>query len=384
ARELPPLAIEHVVHDADPDAVVDDRAIAMLVRELDGARPERAAEVLARLHRAGQVDAVGPLTRAAIARGGAPLWRALIAVLDRPAERHGPAIAAALLTAARSERELAVRARGLAGGAAADAVEPWRTSPDPALALTAESAQHRLAGRAAAVLPTAGDAIRDGGGAARAALDELTLEIALALAAGGESRSLSTSGESRTLRRGRGDPAGRAAGFAALAEVVARVRDRRSAELSLLRADLLELARDRVETAASPPAPPDSLTSLVRPSAAADDAAPEVAAALRLLGALLDGADLVEPDDLRRIARALGEPDDAVRAAAEHALVALGSVAAGELIATAAWGRRRARDRAAALLAELPVTPAAIFRLVDAELDALDRTHAALAALTAP
>jgi hypothetical protein len=126
------------------------------------------------------------------------------------------------------------------------------------------------------------------------------------------------------------------------------------------------------------------LTSLVRPPGTPDDAAPEIAAALRCYGHLLDGADAVDPDDLRRIARALGEPDDDIRAAAEDALVALGSVAAGELIATAAWGRRRARDRAAALLAELPVTPAAIVRLIDAELDALDRSHAAIAALTAP
>src|SRR5262249_522971 len=54
ARELPALAIEHVVRDVDPEAVVDDRAVAMLVRELERERPERAAEVLARLHRLGQ------------------------------------------------------------------------------------------------------------------------------------------------------------------------------------------------------------------------------------------------------------------------------------------------------------------------------------------
>src|SRR5439155_10002392 len=143
------------------------------------------------------------------------------------------------------------------------------------------------------------------------------------------------------------------------------------------------LARERVEAAASPPAPPHMLTSLVR-SPNRDDAAPEIAAALRCYGHLLDGADAALPDDLRRICRALGEPDDDIRAAAEDALVALGSVAAGELIATAAWGRRRARDRAAALLAGLPVTPAAIGRLIDAELDALDRTHATLAVLTQP
>jgi hypothetical protein len=126
------------------------------------------------------------------------------------------------------------------------------------------------------------------------------------------------------------------------------------------------------------------LTSLVRSPGGRDDAAPEIAAALRLYGGLLDGADVVEPDDLRRIARALGEPDDDVRAAAEDALIALGPAATGELVATAAWGRRRARDRAAALLAELPVTPAAIGRLIDAELDALERTHATIAVLTEP
>jgi hypothetical protein len=166
--------------------------------------------------------------------------------------------------------------------------------------------------------------------------------------------------------------------------VVHHVRDRRSAELSLLRADLLELARDRVETAASPLAPAHMLTSLLRLPGAHGDIAPEVAAALRLYGGLLDGADIVEADDLRRIARALGEPHDAVRAAAEAALVALGPAATGELIATAAWGRRRARDRAAALLADLPVTTTVIDRLIDAELDALDRTHAAIAVLVQP
>ena len=71
-----------------------------------------------------------------------------------------------------------------------------------------------------------------------------------------------------------------------------------------------------------------------------------------------------------------------MRVAAEEALAGLGPAAAGELIATAAWGRRRARDRAAALLADLPVTPATIDRLVDAELDALEQTAAAIAVLT--
>jgi len=401
ARELPALAIAHVADDADPDpdAAVDERAVALLVRELAGGRPERAAEVLARLHGRGRIDAVGPLVHAATTRGGAAVWRALIGVLDVPAGAHGPAIAGAIVTAGPRERALAVRALGLAGGVAADAVDAWRASDDPALALTAELAHQRLmdsgdSGDSGdrgdrggdARLARLGEAIREGGAAARVAIEELGLEIARALAAGIETRALDAA---RLLVRalrpaGKHAAASRAAGFAALAALVERVREKRSAELSLLRADLLELARDRVEAAASPLAPAHMLTSLMRPPGGHADTAPEVAAAVRLFGGLLDGADVIEADDLRRIARALGEPDDLVRAAAEAALVALGPAATGELIATAAWGRRRARDRAAALLAELPVTATTIDRLIDAELDALDRTHATIAVLTAP
>jgi hypothetical protein len=382
ARELPVLAIEHVAREADRDAVVDDRAVAALVRELAGARPERAAEVLARLHGRGQIDAVGPLARAAIARGSAPLWRALIGVLDAPAEAHGPAIAGSVLAAGPGDRELAVRALGLAGGVPAATVDAWCASDDPALALTAEVARLRLSGDGNELLATLSDAIRGGGAVARVATEELAIEVARALAVDVARALPAARYLARALRRGHGDPPSRARGFTALAQLVARVRDQRSAELSLLRADLLELARDRVETGASLAAPPHMPTSLVRPPHGHDDTAPEIAAALRLHGGLLDGADVIEPDDLRRIARTLGEPDDDVRAAAEDALIALGPAATGELIATAAWGRRRARDRAAALLADLPVTPAVIGRLIDAELDALERTHQAIAVLT--
>jgi hypothetical protein len=291
-----------------------------------------------------------------------------------------------------------VRALGLAGGVPADAVEAWRDSGDPALALTAKIARQRITTGGGgggddgggdddgdAMFAILGDAIRDGGPAAETAIDELAVEITRSLAGDAEPRMREAARQlTRALRRGHGNSSSRAAGFAALASVVLRGRDQRSAELSLLRADLLELARDRVETAASPSAPAHLLTSLMRPPGGRDDVAPEVAAALRLYGALLDGADLIETDDLRRITRALGEPDDDVRAAAETALVTLGPAATGELIATAAWGRRRARDRAAALLADLPVTATAIDRLIDAELDALARTHQTLAILTEP
>lgn len=383
ARALPTLAVEHVAHARDADAAVDDRAIAMLFRELASAKPDRAAEVIARLHERGRIDAVGPLVKVAAERGGVAVWRALVHVLDTPAEVHGPAIAATL--ASTKERELAIRALGLAGGAPGTDLAAWRDDPDAAISLTAEVATLRLASDHEGALALLADAVRDSGSTARVAIDELGVEIARGLAGATHDRMLEAARHlARALRRRRGDTASRTTGFAALGRVVGWARDRRDAELSLLRADLLELARERVEAAATPIAPDHHLTSLMRAPGTSIDETPEVAAAIRLYGELLESADAIEPDDLRRIARALGEPDDDVRAAAEEALTALGPAAAGELIATAAWGRRRARDRAAALLAELPVTAGALDRLIDAELDALDYTHTAIAVLDQP
>ena len=396
ARALPSLAVEHVASagrttswaDAEADAAVDDRAIQLLVRELAGARPERPAEVIVRLHERGRIDGVAPLVQAATQRGGAAVWSALIAVLDAPAETHGPVLQAALARVPATERELALRALGLAGGAPAEAVAAWRDDRDAAIALTAELAALRLAGgtdAAAEVLAMLSDAVRDAGVTARVAIDELCGELARGLAAGDHARTLEAARHlTRALRRRRGEHASRTAALGALARLADAVRDRRDAELSLLRADLLELVRERVDAGATPAAPETALVSLLRVPEVTSDDASETAAAIRLYGELLDGADAVDPDDLRRVARALGEPDDDVRAAAEAALTALGPAAAGELIATAAWGRRRARDRAAALLAELPVTPAALDRLIDAELDALDQTNVALAILDQP
>jgi hypothetical protein len=398
ARELPALAIEHVAGEVDSgDALgaVDDRAIAALIRELEHERPERAAEVLVRLHAHGRVDAVAPLVAAAVRSGSPQVWRALVAVLDVPAEHHGPALLEAAQAATSRVRALAVRAVGLAAGLPPDAVAQWleigdgrATTVDPAVALAAEVARLRLAGDRAGVLDELAAASRgDQGPAARAAIEELTIELARALGGTADDRVLDiTRYTTRALRRGRGDAAARAAAFTALGRVVVWARGRASGELALLRSDLLELARDRVDQGASKPAPDTALVSLMRTPAsptAIDDAA-EVAAALRLYGALLEGTGAVDPDDLRRVARALGEPDDDVRAAAEDALAALGPVAAGELLATVAWGRRRARDRAAALLADLPITPATLDRLVDAELDALEQTAAAIAVLVEP
>ncbi|MCE9572091.1 MAG: hypothetical protein K8W52_02930, partial [Deltaproteobacteria bacterium] len=398
ARELPALAIEHVGSDTEVE-VVDARAIEALRRELDGPRPERAAEMLARLHERGRVDAIPDLVRVVARRdwkpvslepgatprprGPTPIWRALVGLLDIPAETHGAALLVAAKVCDPADTELAVRALGLAGGTDPRELEAWLAAGDAALVLTAQVAVRRLTRESPIELLS--EAIRDTGRrAASSAIEELCAEIHAGIAAHEEERVFAATRHlARGLRRGRGDVARRAAAFVTLAKVAAYARERRSAELALLRADLLELARERVETAATPIAPDHALVSLMRGPAkpTQDDNATEVAASLRLFGALLEGSDVALQDDLRRIARALGEPDDDVRAAAEDALVALGPAAAGELMATAAWGRRRARDRAAALLSELPVTPAALDRLIDAELDALDQTHAAIAVL---
>jgi len=209
--------------------------------------------VIARLHERGRIDAVGPLVKVAAERGGVAVWRALVHVLDTPAEVHGPAIAATL--ASTKERELAIRALGLAGGAPGTDLAAWRDDPDAAISLTAEVATLRLASDHEGALALLADAVRDSGSTARVAIDELGVEIARG-----------SPGQPRSDARGRAPPGSRAAaparrhgephdGVRALGRVVGWARDRRDAELSLLRADLLELARERVEAAATPIAP---------------------------------------------------------------------------------------------------------------------------------
>jgi hypothetical protein len=385
ARELPALAIERAAGgDLDSGAVLDERAIAALVAELAGTRPERAAEVLSRASGLGPRTSardrrvVDALARAAIERGGPIVWRSLVAVLDAPAPELGPALAAAASVARDRDRVLAIRAVGLAGGAAADLGLATAAPVSHDVALATAVAIARLARDGAALRDALADALRDGDPALeRVAIDELAAEVVR----DGDDAIAAASLLARALRRRRGDATARAGGFAALARVVDQDRDARSAELALLRADLLELARERADDAASPVAPPDRLVSLIRTAHATGVDSAETAAALRLYGALLAGADAALPEDIRRIAHALGEPDDDVRAAAEDALAQLGPAAAGELLEVIAWGRRRARDRAAALLADLPVTPAALDRLVDGELAALHDTATAIAVL---
>ncbi|HEX4452454.1 MAG TPA: cyclic nucleotide-binding domain-containing protein [Kofleriaceae bacterium] len=373
SRELPSLAIavEHGADDAD-DAI-DGRAIAALVRELASDRPDRAAELLARLHGRGKVDAVGLLVDAATTRPESPaIWRALIGVLTQPSPSHGPKLLAAAAT------PLAVRAVGLAGGVDPRELARWRESADVATSVIADVAALRLADDRTELRAVLLEASRDRGPVGAVALDELCIELARER---DPERTLAVAQlVVRSLGRGAGKAAARAHAFAQLGRALDTAGGS-SGELALLRASLLELVRERIDATASRSAPDHALVSLMRTpdrgATRSDDPAPEIAASLRVLAALP-----IEADDLRRLATALGEPDDEIRAAAEAAFRVLGSAGTGELIETLAWGRRRARDRAAALLGELPVTSTVLDRLILAELDALDATDAALATIT--
>ena len=367
-------------------------------------RSERAAELLARLHAHGRVDAVGSLVDAAASADSPAMWRALIAVLSLPAPAHGPTVLAAAHNAGSRVRLLAIRTLGLVGGISPDALAEWRVSeldddaPRGSVAITeglvARVAALRLAGDRAELREVLLDATRDAP-IASIALDELVVELARALAAEhaddakptvrspdevvrspdeavrspdeavrspDEAVLVAARAVVRSLVRGAGDIAARAAAFATLGRAVRSLRGVSNGELALVRASLLELVRERVDASASAPAPEHALVSLMRVPAAAGpagmatatatigDPAIEIAAALRALGVLLETAVAIDDDDLRRLSRALGEPDDDVRAAAEDAFASLGSAGVGELIATVAWGRRRARDRAAICL----------------------------------
>ena len=165
--------------------VVDDRVIEALVRELDGPRPERAAEVLARLHERGRIDAVPPLVQAAIRSGSPAVWRSLIAVLDTRSEAHGAMLLDAARAATSRVRALAVRAVGLAGGVGGGAVEQWRdgatrgpTRIDPAIALARRDRASAPRGRSRCGRRRARRRRARLRPRPRAAIDELVVEVA--------------------------------------------------------------------------------------------------------------------------------------------------------------------------------------------------------------
>jgi hypothetical protein len=468
ARRLPALAVSAVAQRPDaPDAAdaeeaVDARAIGLLLRELEGPRPERAASVLGRLHQRGKVDAVPALLRAvdrmvaaaagvfsisdralasdpgrlALVKAGGlgaalppapnPELEAVAAIAIKcaaegtraPLAGMGDLLATmldrALAGAATTprDRELVVRLCGLCGIAPAidEAARARIAAREPALAFTLELAGRRATGDVDGLLATATDATRADDPAERAAaVRELALEVdrlrAPAAPGDGLPPEALAAGRAlvRAIRRRRGDPASHAAGLDALAamlerdrragpvaiprgrapappaEPVAPIRSPRppggapaassAAELALLRAELLELVRGWLGAHAVDPIAGRMSAEL---AAAIPFEPGELAAALRLGGELLAAAP--ELADIRLLVDALGDRDDEVRGAAEAAIAKVGGPAVGELLTTVAYGRRAARDHAARLLAALPVTRAELDAMIEAELDALDRT----------
>jgi hypothetical protein len=459
ARRLPALAVSAVAQRPDaPDAAaaedaVDARAIGLLLRELEGSRPERAASVLGRLHHRGKVDAVPALLRAvdrmvAAAAGVFSISdRALASDPGRLARVKAGGLGAALPPAPNPEleavaaiaikcaaegtraplagmgdllatmldralagaattprdRELVVRLCGLCGIAPAidEAARARIAAREPALALTLELAGRRATGDVDGLLATATDATRADDPAERAAaVRELALEVDRLRAPLGPGASPPGAADAglppaalaagralvRAIRRRRGDPGSHAAGLDALAAMIGR--DRRAgptsrppggapasssaAELALLRAELLELVRGWLGAHAPDPIGPIAGRMSAELAAAVPFEPGELAAALRLGGELLAAAP--ELADIRLLVDALGDRDDEVRGAAEAAIAKVGGPAVGELLTTVAYGRRAARDHAARLLAALPVTRAELDAMIEAELDALDRS----------
>lgn len=455
ARRLPALAVSAVEQQPRGDAedAVDARAIGLLLRELEGPRPERAAAVLGRLHGKHKLDALPALIRAVdrmvnqaagvfsvsdrvfaadagrtafvqaaggggigahLPPAGNPELEAVAAIAIRCAAQGGRApdddtlqrmldrVIAGAATTAR-DRELVVRLCGLCGLAPAvdDDARDRIAAREPALALALELAGRRATGDADGVLATATDATRSDVPAERAAaVRELALEVEQRLARG----QLLTGGALaaaralvRAVRRRRGDPGSHALALDALTIVVDRARGQRPApqrratsaaaaaeprdaawsELALLQSDLLELVRTWLGAHAEP-----AVSRTAEITAAAPLTSEELAAALRLGGALLHSTDIVDVADVRLVVGAVGDRDDEVRAAAEDAVLQIGGLAVGELLTTIAYGKRAARDHAARLVASLPVTRAELDSMIDRELDGLDRTCIAAGALS--
>ncbi|MCE9575946.1 MAG: hypothetical protein K8W52_22535 [Deltaproteobacteria bacterium] len=394
-RRLPALAVAALTaapprpeRDVDGDddealAVASDAVVTGLIDELGGDEAARAAEILARLHARGRIDAIGPLAAAAIAAPPSQR-RGVVAALALATEARVPdrpgavrAIARALGTPAEvaadpgelaARREALVRALGVVAdrddAAALAALAAVAAADPPApVAIAAAIARARVRGDVDELDRVIDDALDDDAADARmAGARDLRVEVVGATA---RPRVIDRGHRLvRVVRRPRRfDDETRALALLALARALRTHADGpRKAEHVLLDAEVTALARelaDRREPESKAPAP-------------------VAAAALRVLATAPDPAD---PETARLFAAALGDPDDDVRDAGEAGLARLGAAAIGHLVTIADFGRRAARDRAVALLGALPVTGAELDRLLEAELDALDRTCAHLGLL---
>ncbi len=383
----------------EDDLVLGPGAARSIAAELDQHEPVLAAGVAARLHHAGAIDA-RPLIAGLLARTApedqlevaTALWSCVrtpastlvmistdaMASMTSRASVAGMASLTAVTRPPRSERDgsYAARAAAAALPALGDAAAEWvaRTAGVIARGARVDLPGNRRGAAGAALMIAR--ARSDGEGAAIDVAIELTLDDHDPAVQAVGVRDLAVEVEAlgpapgsrgfelgrrllRIARRGRpGTPVDRAHAVTAIGGLARAARGLPDAEAVLFHTEAYELIRrlaDRhLELAPAP-----------------------VAAAA--LGQLAAWSSPCPTEDVHLLADALGDRDDDVRAAAATALRRLGPSAAPDLARAAGFGRRAARDRALALLRDLPVTTATLDRLVAAELDALDRgaLHAA-------
>lgn len=354
---------------ASGEVVLGERGARRALALLERAPPVRAAELAGDLHRAGAVDAraaIALLVPRATSGEQAAVARALWACVEQPGSRDPGAALVATLAALPSARDLSarewlVRAVGVLGrgrGADLDGVVPG----GPGVAIALSVARARLAGDAAAIDLALADGLdHDDDEAAAAAVRDLAVEVE-ATGADADGRRFELGRRLlRVARRGRpGSEDDRARAVAALGRLAAATGRVVDAEAVLLRSEGHVLVRRLADRRA--------------------EAAPPAVAAAALV-ALAGWSPMLATEDVHLLAEALGDRDDLVRDAAEAGLRGLGAGAATELARQAGFGRRLARDRAVALLRELPVTAAVLDELIARELAAVDRVALAAVAL---
>ena len=466
--------------DADDEVVLGDRAARQVIAGLEKQEPALAAELAARLHHAGVIDA-RPVIAPLLARAAPDEQLAVAHALWTCARGRDPATARVIATAVPrlgdEAAEWVARAAGVLGRGAGIAIEGARVSAaggrrSPVVELALAMARARVVDDDRAVDQVLDRALDDEDPDVQACgVRELAVEVGVAAAevplpsdapaapammsmrrSAGETsfRADRASGVRpaappprapversfelgrrllRIARRGRpGTVEDRARAVVAIGELAASAREAGSAEAVLFRTEAFDLCRRLADRRGGRGGFRGGAVGGGRfggsvfdggglaggrfGGGAFDGGGLDGGGAFggRALGgsALDHGADRAEPapapvaaaalaalatwrplaaEDVHLLADALGDRDDDVRDAAATVLRGLGAAAAPDLARAAGFGRRAARDRALALLRELPVTTAILDRLVAAELDALDAAAlrgAALASLREP
>lgn len=376
ARRLPALAVATSAAPTElPGAstrspTLGPRSLEALARELTGPgeRARRAAELLAELARRGHTQAVTPLCAAACASGSDWLWRAAAGAVAGTPGVHLPERSRwPELTSLSAEAACAALATCALGDdrAPLEVIEEAQSDARPAVAAVARLALVYRSDPALGLVHLA-DELRERDPACREAAAELALLWSARALAGAPSLVLACAWPLLALvRREHAAPRVRPRALERLGELIERTAELRDAEIALLRTELGALAlrlADRRGEAQSEPA--------------------LAARALLLLGTLARGGSTASGAELIALAaHALGDRDEEVSEAAARLLAQLGVSAMAELLVVVGYGRRAARDRAAAVLRALPVTVPALDQLVERELASLDDTALGIGAL---